>query len=434
MSKEYAERKAKEKQRQSAKKSTSATKPASTKKSAGVGGAIAKGIRTVSKQVQSTQQKAYDQILGEDVVNVVEGAARKSALDSYISAYGNLGGYDPNGAMTFGQAQSYLAALENARAATKSGVSARAFLPKTPKELNDFLGNYKALGGEADRIRAALAKGEKAYNAEYYYPRKYNGSDAAKINQAMAKLRFDGDAGKDELAWLKENQYNYWTSDQIKKGIADTQRQIEEQKKRKRNNLILEDRLKRMQDAAYTVTTRDWSAQDLKDMARYASIYEKRDNADLAEAFAQSGASAQARSYEKELGSLYKKFKGMGYSDEEISALRTYFLQNQHAMERARDLRELSEFSKDHKVLASIASVPMNMMSGIGYADLARQKLTAGTDPITGAKKRVDQYAPLTAMSDAATTMRGAVSEDMSGLGRFLYNTGMSIVDSRMAM
>jgi hypothetical protein len=94
-------------------------------------------------------------------------------------------------------------------------------------------------------------------------------------------------------------------------------------------------------------------------------------------------------------------------------------------------LAKTAEKTKDSKFGMSAASVLTNKLAGAGYVDVIGQKLQRGA---TGSNAPVDYNSPAQLPSKVTNTIRGAVSEDMGGVGRFLYNTRMSIADSLTSM
>lgn len=85
--------------------------------------------------------------------------------------------------------------------------------------------------------------------------------------------------------------------------------------------------------------------------------------------------------------------------------------------------QEMAAFSKESPILASAMSVGYNAAAGAEMGgDLIRYAASGGKSDVR------NDYADIT------STIRGSVSEDMSGVGRFLYNTGMSGLDSLAVM
>lgn len=80
---------------------------------------------------------------------------------------------------------------------------------------------------------------------------------------------------------------------------------------------------------------------------------------------------------------------------------------------------------------SSAGSIPLNLLSGAGYLDVAAQKLKR---TVTGSDAPIDYNSPAQSASRMTNTIRGTVSEDMGDVGRFLYNTGMSMGDTLLAM
>lgn len=82
-----------------------------------------------------------------------------------------------------------------------------------------------------------------------------------------------------------------------------------------------------------------------------------------------------------------------------------------------------AEATREHPILASALSVPLSITSGLGYLDLATQK-------IGNPDKAIDFNTGTMRAAGAGTTIRETAVEDMNGLESFLYQTGMSMADS----
>lgn len=82
-----------------------------------------------------------------------------------------------------------------------------------------------------------------------------------------------------------------------------------------------------------------------------------------------------------------------------------------------------AEATREHPILASALSIPLSITSGLGYLDLATQK-------IGNPDKAIDFNTGTMRAAGAGTTIRETAVEDMNGLESFLYQTGMSMADS----
>lgn len=102
---------------------------------------------------------------------------------------------------------------------------------------------------------------------------------------------------------------------------------------------------------------------------------------------------------------------------------------NKSAM--AARMNEARRAAEDKPFWSSLGSVPLNMFSGAGYMDAVGQNIQRS---ITGSDAPIDYNSPAQSASKMTNTIRGTVSEDMSGVGKFLYNTGMSMADTLAAM
>lgn len=137
-------------------------------------------------------------------------------------------------------------------------------------------------------------------------------------------------------------------------------------------------------------------------------------------------------SYEKRYNAMKRELK-MLYGDKVDSWLEYVDrIRNRKAEERA--LAKTVETTKKNgwtKAGMSAASVVTNKLAGFGYVDVLGQKLQRSA---TGSDAPIDYSSPAQRASKVTNTIRGAVSEDMNGVGSFLYNTGMSMADSLTSM
>ena len=86
----------------------------------------------------------------------------------------------------------------------------------------------------------------------------------------------------------------------------------------------------------------------------------------------------------------------------------------------------LSQMAEEHPVLSSVASVPAGWVKGAGYLETVRQ---SAENAIKGQDVPVDVNAPAFWGSQAQSAIRETVQKDMGELGKFLYQTGMSMGD-----
>lgn len=86
----------------------------------------------------------------------------------------------------------------------------------------------------------------------------------------------------------------------------------------------------------------------------------------------------------------------------------------------------LSQMAEEHPALSSVASVPAGWVKGAGYLETVRQN---AENAIKGQDVPVDVNAPAFWGSQAQSAIRETVQKDMGELGKFLYQTGMSMGD-----
>lgn len=178
-----------------------------------------------------------------------------------------------------------------------------------------------------------------------------------------------------------------------------------------------------------------WDTQMQRALSDYSKALSVSESANTEMAMAGNSAfvvqnSDYAKNARNTVRSFEQQLRDYGYSDQQINGIRNYALTQQHANEAAEMAQQVAQEAKEHPWLSSAMSVGTNMMAGAGALDIAAQNALNGTDPFTGEKMAVDRYTKSMVPSTVTNTIRGSVSEDMSGIGSFLYNTGMSMADS----
>ena len=88
--------------------------------------------------------------------------------------------------------------------------------------------------------------------------------------------------------------------------------------------------------------------------------------------------------------------------------------------EKKAELAETAQWAKENPVIGSAASVGTSVLSGADYLSKAIETATVG-QPVASSTP---------GLSEITQSIRGGVSEDMGGVGKFIYNTGMSAADS----
>lgn len=307
-------------------------------------------------------------------------------------------------------------------------------------------------------------KDEDDFNVSYAYPKKYKGKTRMDVNAALAQLK-NTPGAEAEYDWLNKNQMNYWSADELKAQIGAWQNEISGIERQRRNMPRMAagstdaDYAKRQQEAlalsgqidertakigeAQSLLTRKtyddeiskWDTQMQKALSDYSKALSVSESANTEMAMAGNSAfvvqnSDYATNARNTVRSFEQQLRDYGYSDQQINGIRNYALTQQHANEAAEMAQQVAQEAKEHPWLASAMSVGTNMMAGAGALDIAAQNALNGTDPFTGEKMAVDRYTKSMVPSTVTNTIRGSVSEDMSGIGSFLYNTGMSMADS----
>jgi hypothetical protein len=307
-------------------------------------------------------------------------------------------------------------------------------------------------------------KDENDFNVSYAYPKKYKGKTRTDVNAALTQLK-NTPGAEAEYDWLNKNQMNYWSVDELKEQINVWRNEVSGIERQRRNMPRMAagstdaDYAKRQQEAlalsgqiderkakigeAQSLLTRKtyddeiskWDTQMQKALSDYSKALSVSESANTEMAMAGNSAfvvqnSDYAKNARNTVRSFEQQLRDYGYSDQQINGIRNYALTQQHANEAAEMAQQVAQEAKKHPWLSSAMSVGTNMMAGAGALDIAAQNALNGTDPFTGEKMAVDRYTKSMVPSTVTNTIRGSVSEDMSGIGSFLYNTGMSMADS----
>lgn len=374
------------------------------------------------------------------------------------------------------QRKNLLQQMDNANASYLTGENRGA--------LQNAFSNYQATmnvlrgagydtGNDVDVLRRAVHssfdfqnqfKDENDFNVSYAYPKKYKGKTRTDVNAALAQLK-NTPGAEAEYDWLNKNQMNYWSVDELKAQIGAWQNEISGIERQRRNMPRMAagstdaDYAKRQQEAlalsgqiderkakigkAQSLLTRktydneisQWDTQMQKALSDYSKALSVSESANTEMAMAGNSAfvvqnSDYATNARNTVRSFEQRLRDYGYSDQQINGIRNYALTQQHANEAAEMAQQVAQEAKEHPWLSSAMSVGTNMMAGAGALDIAAQNALNGTDPFTGEKMAVDRYTKSMVPSTVTNTIRGSISEDMSGIGSFLYNTGMSMADS----
>ncbi len=311
-------------------------------------------------------------------------------------------------------------------------------------------------------------KDENDFNVSYAYPKKYKGKTRTDVNAALAQLK-NTPGAEAEYDWLNKNQMNYWSVDELKEQINAWRNEVSGIERQRRNMPRMAagstdaDYAKRQQEAlalsgqiderkakigkaqslltqkTYDDEISKWDTQMQKAFSDYSKALSVDENARMEMAMAGNRAfvvqnSDYATNASNTVRSFEQQLRDYGYSDQQINGIRHYALTQQHANEAAEMAQQVAQEAKEHPWLYSAMSVGTNMMAGAGALDIAAQNVFGGTDPFTGEKMAVDRYTKSMVPSTVTNTIRGSVSEDMSGIGSFLYNTGMSMADTISTM
>lgn len=114
---------------------------------------------------------------------------------------------------------------------------------------------------------------------------------------------------------------------------------------------------------------------------------------------------------------------GAGLSEDSIDEVADIWRRASNSEAAALSNQSWAEATREHPILASAISVPLNITSGLGYLDLATQKMGSPD-------KTIDFNTGTMRAAGAGSTIRETATENMNGLESFLYQTGMSMADS----
>lgn len=289
---------------------------------------------------------------------------------------------------------------------------------------------------------------------EQDFQKKYNdvGANMATMDAALKTLEKDKtELGKAEYEWVKKNQYNYWTNDQLKRGIQAAERSVAgaDKKLRGTSKDTVDSLVKNFDSASAQKkkSSADLAAMRtvLNDRATQEEIegLPTRIRTDLLENAGRwqfetsrkgkNNASGMAYNKESEqkLNTLKIRLKHQGYDEEKIQYLLDYSkrLYNNEVM--LQQAQELQNAGTGTKIAASLASVPIQAAGGVaGTVDAVAQRVTGGRlNPFTGMSEGLDYNSAGQMLGNTASGIRSAVSANMSQPEAFFYNTAMSIAD-----
>lgn len=374
------------------------------------------------------------------------------------------------------QRKNLLQQMDNANASYLTGENRGALqnaFSDYQAAMNVLRGAGYDTGNDVDVLRRAVHssfdfqnqfKDENDFNVSYAYPKKYKGKTRTDVNAALAQLK-NTPGAEAEYDWLNKNQMNYWSADELKEQINAWRNEVSGIERQRRNMPRMAagstdaDYAKRQQEAlalsgqiderkakigkaqslltkkTYDDVISKWDTQMQKALSDYSKALSVSESANTEMAMAGNSAfvvqnSDYATNARNTVRSFEQQLRDYGYSDQQINGIRNYALTQQHANEAAEMAQQVAQEAKEHPWLSSAMSVGANMMAGVGALDIAAQNALNGADPFTGEKMAGDRYTKSMVPSTVANTIRGSVSEDMSGIGSFLYNTGMSMADS----
>ena len=126
--------------------------------------------------------------------------------------------------------------------------------------------------------------------------------------------------------------------------------------------------------------------------------------------------------------------RAKGYSEDEIKSLAEYeqrLKDYENAMIQAEDMQR---FGQEHPVISSAMTPLMAPFKALGNIESARGVLPKGFGGYQNEDMPTNIYSPLYGASRASANIRSAVSQDMGPVGKFVYDAGMSAMDSAVNM
>lgn len=126
--------------------------------------------------------------------------------------------------------------------------------------------------------------------------------------------------------------------------------------------------------------------------------------------------------------------RAKGYSEDEIKSLAEYeqrLKDYENAMIQAEDMQR---FGQEHPVISSAMTPLMAPFKALGNIESARGVLPKGFGGYQNEDMPTNIYSPLYGASRASANIRSAVSQDMGTIGKFVYDAGMSAMDSAVNM
>lgn len=115
----------------------------------------------------------------------------------------------------------------------------------------------------------------------------------------------------------------------------------------------------------------------------------------------------------------------------DLARYEQYYEVNRNQQIAEQNNARLASVAKDRQGLASLASVGSNLLGSFGIVDVALQNVR---NALTG-NNVVDYNTQAQRLNQYTNTLRGTVSDTIkSDVGKFAYNTGMSMADSLMSI
>lgn len=126
--------------------------------------------------------------------------------------------------------------------------------------------------------------------------------------------------------------------------------------------------------------------------------------------------------------------RAKGYSEDEIKSLAEYEQRLQDYENAMTQAEQSYQFGQEHPYISTAASALMAPFKAIGNVESLRGVLPKGLGGYQNEDMPTNIYSPLYNASRASANIRSAVSQDMGPIGKFVYDAGMSAMDSAVNM
>lgn len=124
----------------------------------------------------------------------------------------------------------------------------------------------------------------------------------------------------------------------------------------------------------------------------------------------------------------------MGYSEDEIKSLAEYEQRLRDYENAEEQAKQTYQFGQEHPIISSAITPLMAPFKALGNVESVRGILPKGLGGYQNEDMPTNIYSPWFNASRVSGNIRSAVSQDMSPTGKFVYDAGMSALDSAVNM